>query len=299
MAPGGGILRYDNKQSSLFLSLWTYLCFILSWHIVTAFAPTTTRIIISTKTTKNHIIQHWNNNQNLFKKQHPTSITTSTTLNYGVLVPVPDDFFTIAGISLGFAYTITRSWNRVVVENVAWEKRLEDERMRKLEEDEDNYVSGKGGVGTTSTLTELDLRKMDAEVSQSSYGPDAMERRRERNRRRRRVSTLDEDYDEENYDDDDDDDYDNRNRRSSDRSYSMTDEQINDFEEQYGVTYDPYYDEPYTVDELPDDSSFIEDKVYGDRRYQNGEIFYRDENDKNLFWRQGGRPRLKQFWELF
>ena len=34
-------------------------------------------------------------------------------------------------------YTITRSWNRVVVENVAWEKRLEDERMRKLEEDEE------------------------------------------------------------------------------------------------------------------------------------------------------------------
>ncbi len=252
-------------------SLTVLFCFIIiisSWHqsIVVAFAP-----IPPTFHQGNTIQSH----------SSPSSSTSK--LYWGVIVPVPDDFFTVGGITLGLAYTITRSWNRVVVENVAWEKRLEDERMKKLE-DEDS-------MGVMGTYTELDLRKMDAEVAPSSYGPEAMERRRGR---RRRTITLDDD--EEDYDDDRQ--Y-GQNKRSSDRSYSMTDEQINNFEEQYGVAYDPYYDEPYTVDELPDDISFIEDKVYGDRRYQNGEIFYRDENNKNLYWRQGGRPRLKQFWELF
>lgn len=276
-----------TQTSSSFLRL-VFLFILLRHYCLTqieAFAPTS--IIPVTTKTKEPNNRHSTNN-----KLDPKS--SSTRLHFGVIVPVPDDFFTIGGISLGFAYTITRSWNRVVVENVAWEKRLEDERMRKLDEEDDNLEEMGKGI---STYTELDLRKMDAEASQSSYGPEAMERRRQRNRRRRRVLTLDDDE----YDDDDDEDgqYDKRDRRSGERSYSMTDEQINDFEEKYGVAYDPYYDEPYTVDELPDDVSFIEDKVYGDRRYQNGEIFYRDENDKNLYWRQGGRPRLKQFWELF
>ena len=241
---------------------------ILCMHQTSAFAPINPN--------KNHKFPHY---------QQQKSKQSTTQLQYGVLVPVPDDFFTIAGISLGFAYTITRSWNRVVVENVAWENRLEDERMRKLDEEES---VGGGGM---SAVTELDLRRIDAEASQSSYGPDAMERRRKS--RRRRTITLDDDEDEYDYDDD------RTNRRSGDRTYNMSDEEINNFEEKYGVAYDPYYDEPYTEEELPDDQSFTEDKVYGDRRYQNGEIFYRDENNKNLYWRQGGRPRLKQFWELF
>jgi hypothetical protein len=245
-----------------------------------------------------HIDAKVNIKQQKHQNQQPTHVSSSTSssqLNAGVLIPVPDDFFTVAGISLGFAYTITRSWNRVVVENVAWEKRLEDARMNKLEEDD---VSMSSSSSSNNAYTELDLRKIDAEASQSSYGPDAMERRRKSRRRRVRTLDMDDDDDYDDYDDDDDDDM---NRRSDDRRYSMTDEQINDFEDKYGVIYDPYYDEPYTVDELPDpaDVSFVEDKVYGDRRYQNGEIFYRDENDKNLYWRQGGRPRLKQFWELF
>jgi hypothetical protein len=208
---------------------------------------------------------------------NPSTSTRSTELHWGVLVPVPDDFFTITGISLGFAYTILRSWNRVTVENVAWENRLEDARLAKLDDDD---------VMNVNAYTELDLRKADAAASKSAYGPgtDSMDGR-EAKRRSRRVQTLDEEY----YDDEDEE---------SNRNYSMTDEQINEFEETYGVEYDPYYDEPYTVDELPDDVSFVEDKVYGDRRYEDGEIFYRDERNDNLYWRQGGRPRLKQFWEL-
>ena len=151
--------------------------------------------------------------------------------------------------------------------------------MVKLENDDGNLY------------TELELRKIDAAASKSAYGPDGTEARRERESRRR-VKTYDE------YDDDDDESYESESLRDDDRRYSMTDEQIAEFEETYGVEYDPYYDEPYTVNELPDDVSFVEDKVYGDRRYENGEIFYRDESKKDLYWRQGGRPRLKQFWEL-
>ena len=206
---------------------------------------------------------------------NPSTASRSTELNWGILVAVPDDFFTITGISLGFAYTILRSWNRVTVENVAWENRLEDARQAKLD-DEDEL--------NPNSYTELDLRKMDAAASKSAYGPDLMDGR-ERERRGRRVQTLDDDY------------YDEEEDEKSDRNYNMSDEQINEFEGTYGVAYDPYYDEPYTMDELPDDP-FVEDKVYGDRRYENGEIFYRDESNDDLYWRQGGRPRLKQFWEL-
>ena len=35
------------------------------------------------------------------------------------------------------------------------------------------------------------------------------------------------------------------------------------------------------VDELPDDMSFVEDKVYGDRRYEKGQIFYRNESNND------------------
>ena len=58
-----------------------------------------------------------------------------------------------------------------------------------------------------------------------------------------------------------------RSDERSDRNYSMADDQINEFEGTYDVEYDPYYEEPYMVDELPDDMSFVEDKIYGDRRY--------------------------------
>lgn len=190
-----------------------------------------------------------------------------------------------------------------MVENVAWEKRLEDARLATLERQEEEllYSSSPSDVSSRSSFinrndvyTELDLRKMDAAASKSVYGPDGTGRDEERmtatvrrGRGRKGVKVMDREEEEE------------EDEKSSDHVYSMTDQEINDFEEKYGIEYDPYYDEPYTVEELPDDMSFVEDKVYGDRRYENGEIFYRDERNRNLYWRQGGRPRLKQFWEIF
>jgi len=228
-------------------------------------------------------------------RQLPKSRTknTSTTQLYdGVILAVPDDFFTVTGLILGTTYTLMRAINRVVLENVAWEMRLEDSRQKKLDNVDDDEIS---------IFTELDLRRQDAANSKSAYGSEAMEGRAggrvEGRGRQRRVMTKeyggfdgDERRDRGNEDTDED---------SESRKYTMTDEQILQFEQEYGIEYDPYYDEPYTEEELPDDMKFYKDKSYGDRRYENGELFYQDEEYKNLYWRQGGRPRLRQFWEMF
>jgi len=223
------------------------------------------------------------NNENHY---HNTNTATTTQLYDGVIVPIADDFMTITGLALGLTYSLTRSVNRVVLENVAWENRLEDARQKKL----DNLDEG-----DISLYTELDLRRQDADKSNRFYGTKVMEEegrgggRVEGKGRSRRVQTKEYGgYDANEVSDRDEGD---------DRKYTMTDLQILDFEDEYGVEYDPYYDEPYMEDELPDEMTFYKDKTYGDRRYENGEVFYQDEDNKDLYWRQGGRPRLRQFWE--
>ena len=79
------------------------------------------------------------------------------------------------------------------------------------------------------------------------------------------------------------------------RPAPMTDDEIREFETAHGVEYDPYYDEPYAEDELPP-GKYKVDKSYGDRRYENGEVFYREEGG-SYYYRQGSRPRQKKFWD--
>ena len=59
--------------------------------------------------------------------------------------------------------------------------------------------------------------------------------------------------------------------------------------------YDPYYDEPYPEDELPEDRPYTVDRVYGDRVYEDGEIFYKD-SDTGMYYRQGCKPRGVRFF---
>ncbi len=177
----------------------------------------------------------------------------TTQLHY---LPVPDGFFTWSGIFIGLSLSFSRSMTRVIIENRAWERRLEEAREIRLEED--------------PTLTELDLRREEAANSPSIYGPTGQTKKRQTN----------------NNNDDDDEEY----------EYTMTEEEIKAFEKEFGIAYDPYYDEPYEEDELPDDMPYTVDRTYGDRRYENGEIFYYDK-ETGLYYRQGGKPRLKQFWE--
>ena len=111
--------------------------------------------------------------------------------------------------------------------------------------------------------------------------------------RSRRVSTLSERNDDGDDDDDDDDYYYFDDDENSPRNMSPA--EISAFESQYNIPYDPYYDEPYTESQLPL-GKYKVDKSYGDRRYENGEIFYKDENT-GYYYRMGSRPRQKKFWD--
>eukprot|EP00586_Coscinodiscus_wailesii_P022185 CAMPEP_0172503708 /NCGR_PEP_ID=MMETSP1066-20121228/171485_1 /TAXON_ID=671091 /ORGANISM="Coscinodiscus wailesii, Strain CCMP2513" /LENGTH=171 /DNA_ID=CAMNT_0013279549 /DNA_START=260 /DNA_END=774 /DNA_ORIENTATION=+ len=111
-------------------------------------------------------------------------------------------------------------------------------------------------------LTELELMAEVAAVSPSKYGPEAEQRREIR----RAIARGD--YDEE------------RERE--------------DFESMYGLKYDPYYEEPYEEDELPSDVSYNTDPFFGDRIYENGDMFFKE---GKVFYRKGGRPRMKFFWD--
>ena len=195
------------------------------------------------------------------------------------IIDVPMGFFTTIGLSFGVLNGILRPVNRQVLEERAWQRRLDEARKVSLEED--------------PTLTELDLIREEAENLASPYGTDAMERR-ERAARRARVATLERE-----------DDFGSRSSRregysgpSDDSEYvPMTDEEIEDFEAEYGVEYDPYYDEPFEEDELPEDSKFYTDGLFLDRRYENGEVFYWDD-DIGMYWRQGCKPRIKKTWNF-
>ena len=199
--------------------------------------------------------------------------SSSTAINNGIIIDVDDNFFTVAFFSIGLFYSLGKAYNRYLLEEVAFEQRRLEARERRLEED--------------PTLSELDLRREETASWPSVYGrkyrgegeTTATEGGRESKWRRSRVSVMDRE------DDDDDDD-----------DYGMTDEQIAEFEAKYAVEYDPYYDEPYEESELPV-GKYKEDKSYGDRRYENGEVFYKDDAT-GLFYRQGSRPRQKKFWDL-
>jgi len=235
-----------------------------------AFAPSS-----STHPRQNKIHNNFNwqtiSNNNLDARQRSSS---PTVLHNGVIIDVPDDFFTLSFFSIGLFYSLGKAYNRYLLEEVAFEQRKLEARERRLEED--------------PTLNELDLRREESAAWPSVYARkfrgegetfENDEPRGGSRRSSRRVSTLDRE------DDEDDDD-----------EYTMSDEEIADFESSNGVEYDPYYDEPYEESELPV-GKYKEDKSYGDRRYENGEVFYKDEGS-GLFYRQGSRPRSKKFWDL-
>lgn len=190
----------------------------------------------------------------------------------GVIIDVPDGFFTATFFSIGLFYSLGKAYNRYLLEEVAFEQRKFEARERRLDED--------------PTLSELDLRREESAQWLSIYGRKFRNKgetfeseRNSQGGRRSRVSVLDREDDDEEEED-----------------FNMSDDEINAFESKYGVEYDPYYDEPYEESELPV-GKYKEDKSYGDRRYANGEVFYMDEGT-GMFYRQGSRPRQKKFWDL-
>ena len=137
---------------------------------------------------------------------------------------------------------------------------------------------GRGG-GSGDTMTSSSTN------SSRDGGEGEVDRRRRRSNNRRGVATMenDDDYTGEDYDDDDA------------GAPMMSSSEISAFESQYNIPYDPYYDEPYLESQLPT-GKYKVDKSYGDRRYENGEIFYKEEGT-GYYYRMGSRPRQKKFWD--
>jgi hypothetical protein len=212
-----------------------------------------------------------------------------------MLLDVPDSFFTVTFPMLGILLSISKKFVRVRMEERSWEQRLIDARLELMKRD--------------PSLTELDSRRNEAALEWSAYGTPRLLQQQQQNAydneynednrrtgtKRQRVQVMDrpDDYDVSDYDDNDDND------TTPASSYPrMSDSEIRAFEKEYGVEYDPYYDEPYTSTELPNDINYSTDRMYGDRIYENGEIFYKDSKTTNLYWRQGSKPRTNNilFW---
>jgi hypothetical protein len=184
---------------------------------------------------------------------------------------------------LGILLSFSKRFARIRMEENAWEQRLAEGRQERLRRD--------------PSVGEIDLRRQEASLEWSAYGVPRMqeeEMMKSKNKERqddqgkyssssKRVKVK------ERPATDNDDDQDDE------RDYRMTDLEIEAFELEYGVDYDPYYDDPYTVDELPE-GTFTVDKRYGDRFYENGEIFYLDAKS-GLYYRQGAKPRKINFWK--
>jgi hypothetical protein len=237
-----------------------------------------------------------------------TATRTTTRLYNGVIIDVPDNFFTSAFFTIGLTYSLGKAYNRYLLEEIAFERRKMEAREEILAQQREALLNNNEGMEVdeeTILTTELEMRRMESAQWLSIYGRKFRGRgettvatadgndsggvedgstRRRRNVRQTKVL--------ERNDDDDDDEDENEDMSSK---YRMSDAEIQNFESTYNIPYDPYYDEPYTEDELPIGKYKI-DKSYGDRRYENGEIFYKDERE-NVFYRQGSRPRQKKFWD--
>lgn len=214
-------------------------------------------IVPSSPSTTINIIQSKQHNRHY---QRTYKISRGNTLN---VIPaessfadtfVRDHYFLINGIVAGIVLTLGTGVNRNVQANQAWEERVKEAQASRI---------AKGGK-EESMVNELDLRAELASMSPSMYGPEAKARRKRRGNSGESESEIERD------------------------EYEMSDEDIEEFQKQYGVQYDPYYDEVYYEDELPQDVEFSTDPYFGDRIYDNGETFFKD-GDK--FYRKGAKPR--------
>jgi hypothetical protein len=203
------------------------------------------------------------------------------------LLDVPDGFFAVTFFTAGILLQLSKGFGRYRLEERAWEQRLEEGRQLRREAGD-------------PAMTELDYRRQEAAQEWSAYGKPRMDEERRRKQqeaewarqeeqsgessrsRRRRVMTKE-------YDEDEEEEEEERRRQ-----YEMTDDEIRAFELENGIDYDPYYDEPYLEEELPP-GKYKVDKRYGDRIYDDGEIFYKDAKS-GLYFRQGSKPRNPSLW---
>jgi len=210
-----------------------------------------------------------------------TPATHTTTTQLYLLLDVPDGFFTVTFAGLGLLLSISKTFVRARMEEAAWEQRLREGRRERLAKD--------------PSLTELDLRRQEAAMEWSAYGePRRREeqqlQQRQPSRRKRTTTTMTMERPTYTNVNDNDNDNDDGDRRTN----TLSREEIEELEAEFGIDYDPYYDDPYTEEELPE-GKFKVDRRYGDRIYDNGEIFYK-EKETGVYYRQGAKPRNLSFF---
>ena len=156
-------------------------------------------------------------------------------LRSGVIIDVDDNFFTGAFFGIGLLYSLGKAYNRYLLEEVAFERRKAEARERRLEEDpasDELELRREESAGWPSVYARK-FRGEGETIGEGGRGGGfdaAGGTKGKRGSPRVAVADRDDDGD----DDDDDDD---------EAKYGLSDEEIEDFESQTGVEYDPYYGE--------------------------------------------------------
>jgi hypothetical protein len=253
----------------------TTLLFLLQPFLASGFTSHHPPLQVSLLNKKQGSVPYPDSARTRFKSIHSrtTSTTSTSTSRLYALLDVPDNFFTILLPTLSLFLAFSKAVARSRLEERAWEQRLEESRLEQLERD--------------FGQTEIELRKREAAAEWSAYGRNVNGEQQEQEEwnTRKRVVTRQQTKE-------------NASRGGSREYYSngiMSPQEIEKFEREFGVQYDPYYDDPYTEEELPEDIPYKVEKLYGDRIYKDGEVFYKDDKT-GLYYRQGSQPRTQKFW---
>lgn len=161
----------------------------------------------------------------------------------------------LEGIALGLAWAIIPSWVRIASAERAWEERLAKARQKREEE------SGE-------KMSNIEFYQKSVSTYPTMYGPDGtLERKRRAALKKKR---KDENLDMEEYKEEED--------------TTVVAEERLAFEKEFGLEYDPDYDEPLLEEELPTDLKFVKLSAYGDRMYEDGRVFFKD---GDVYFRRG------------
>jgi hypothetical protein len=171
----------------------------------------------------------------------------------------------LEGLFLGLAWVILPYFVRVASAERAWEERLMEARRKRAQE-------------TGIELSNVEFYQQSVSTYPSMYGPDGtLERKRKAALRKKegKEGAMSEEEEEE-----------------EDLVASVQERMA--FEKEFGLEYDPDYDDPLLEEELPKDLKFIKLSVYGDRMYEDGRVYFKD---GDVYFRRGAKPRLRSFWE--
>eukprot|EP00548_Thalassiothrix_antarctica_P003868 CAMPEP_0194133762 /NCGR_PEP_ID=MMETSP0152-20130528/3795_1 /TAXON_ID=1049557 /ORGANISM="Thalassiothrix antarctica, Strain L6-D1" /LENGTH=210 /DNA_ID=CAMNT_0038829117 /DNA_START=232 /DNA_END=864 /DNA_ORIENTATION=+ len=197
----------------------------------------------------------------------PSSLTDSM-LDGSMYMPLPDSPFDVDNMSVfcwGLFGVFSSEYYRLRREECAFEERVVENREQRLAND--------------PTLIRRQVYKEESRTLSTYYGRFRPNNALEMELRNQRTTVLERDF----------------NIEGSGRQFKISESEILELEK-LKVKYDPYYDDPYTKEELPDDIPYKD--IHGrhrDRYYKNGEIFYIDK-ETGLYFRQGAKPRMRPFW---